>query len=338
MASSATLRAFIPNWGPPSPGVLLAHFPAWLAFATLAALALALAARARTLRALDVLSALGLFALGLHAIRFLPNLPLAIAPAVAAGLTPLLARIPRLARACLPLAALAVVAAGAPRLHGVGLEAGWYPERGLRTLQRNQAHDRLVLNALHYGGYLLFHGARPLVDGRADQVYPEPLLRDAIEATRDEATFDRLDRRYRFGALFLDGRPEQRAARFLARRPEWALVHWDDRALVYLRTAGSDAAIAFTLLDPCDAVPSLGRALVRSRGDDAIAARLRSEIERRLADGSRDLEAHALAALYFHALGPTEAARAARHLDAAIRIAPRHEAVVELARRLSSRP
>jgi len=92
---------------------------------------------------------------------------------------------------------------------------------------------------------------------------------DALRATRDPAVFDRLEAHFRFEWIFLDGRPEQRRARFLATRRDWRLVYWDDLALIYVRANSAQGrrlnADIYQQLEPSDALGSLERALEIAR-------------------------------------------------------------------------
>lgn len=92
-----------------------------------------------------------------------------------------------------------------------------------------------VLNGYGIGGYLIFAGVRPFIDGRAD-LYGGKFLHTYLEADRpDPAVLDRVLRRYRIAwAIFP---PHDGALMLLDRRPGWRRLYTGKYAVVDVRDA-----------------------------------------------------------------------------------------------------
>jgi hypothetical protein len=91
----------------------------------------------------------------------------------------------------------------------------------------------IVLNEYDFGGYLIFRGVAPFVDGRID-LYGDPFMRDysaALDAEGD-ALPRLLDRaKVRWTLL----RPDTAAVAALDRLPGWERVYADSAAVVHRR-------------------------------------------------------------------------------------------------------
>ena len=89
-----------------------------------------------------------------------------------------------------------------------------------------------MFNSLPLGGYLLWRGRKVFIDGRLDN-YEPALLRDAVQWARPEI-WDKLERAWDFEYAVIENGPSY-DARVLDESPRWALVFFDDAALVYVK-------------------------------------------------------------------------------------------------------
>lgn len=178
------------------------------------------------------------------------------------------------------------------RTPGFGVDRRAIPEGALGYLDRVGVAGP-IFNAFHFGGYVAwrdFPRRAPIVDGRA---WVPPGLIDEIHFARVyPAHLARLQATYGFEAAVMDyatfaGEPLHEVAPGAdagLTSPAWALVYWDDVALVYVRRAGPLAAIAakdeYRYLRPANGPAALTRALEAGAPVAAVAA----EIERNLRD------------------------------------------------------
>ncbi len=241
--------------------------------------------------------------LALSGARFVFLFPLVAAPLIARRLADAVARL-RDARWHTPLTvvassaavgmvivvAFAVANAGplrlADRRPGLGVDGRAVPEGALAYLDRVGMQGRLF-NAFHFGGYIAwrdFPRRAPIIDGRG--WVPHDLIEEIHFARVYPAHLSRLQRAYEFDAAVMDyasfaGEPLDDVlpgADAALNSPEWALVYWDDVALVYLRRTGSLAAVAardeYRNLRPANGAAALSRALVAGAPPNAIAAEI----------------------------------------------------------------
>jgi tetratricopeptide (TPR) repeat protein len=279
----------------------LGEHPIALAFGVLLAATLLLSIRRVPIG--EVLLAAPFAWLALSGTRFVFLFPLVAAPLVARGLTEMLASA-RLARWRRPLtivastAVLAVTVAVAlvvanvgplaarDRRPGVGVDPRAVPEGALAYLDRVGVAGR-VFNAFHFGGYVSwrdFPRRAPIIDGRA--WVPPALIEEIHFARVYPAHLARLQATYGFEAAIMDyasfaGEPLDEVAPGAdagLNSAAWALVYWDDAALVYLRRAGAFAAVAardeYRHLRPANGAPALARALQSGAPADAVAAEI----------------------------------------------------------------
>jgi hypothetical protein len=94
-----------------------------------------------------------------------------------------------------------------------------------------------VLNDYDYGGYLIYTGVRPFIDGRTDQLYGEAFLVRYYRAVtlQNVGDFVHLLDEYGIGATLLF--PTTPAVGLLDRMDEWQRVYADDVAVVHVRRA-----------------------------------------------------------------------------------------------------
>jgi hypothetical protein len=166
------------------------------------------------------------------------------------------------------IAAVAVLVGGVPLLFllpprpalGIGMAAGNEPAAAVDFLERESVGRRLY-NDVRYGGYLIwrrFPGARVFVDGR-NEIYGD-LLRDIDRAMRGPDTWKAFLDGHAIDSAFLryppslqnvtwtgaDGRPHHGVRAFAAAyfpAAEWALVYWDDDAMIVARRTPEQAAL-----------------------------------------------------------------------------------------------
>ena len=174
---------------------------------------------------------------------------------------------------------------------GVGVDARFVPEGALRYLDGIGMAGKLF-NAFHFGGYIAwrdFPKRAAIVDGR--MYLPSGLAEEIHFARAYPDHLARLQSTYGFEAALmdyplysgegLDSLPPD--ADWGLASPDWALVYWDDYALVYLkRTSRWDAVIGrdeYRLVHPANGLPAFWRSL----GDKARLPAIHAELDRNVA-------------------------------------------------------
>jgi hypothetical protein len=133
-----------------------------------------------------------------------------------------------LRRGALVVAVAIAIVAGAWRLPGLVVPNTYAPAAAIEAVKRAGITGK-VFNDYDVGGYLIFAGVAPFIDGRLD-MYGEPLLR-RFNALDD---LPRLFADYDIGwTLFHPADPHVAA---LDRLPDWRRLHSDDTAVVHVRT------------------------------------------------------------------------------------------------------
>ena len=171
---------------------------------------------------------------------------------------------------------------------GLGADARFVPEGALRYLDGIGMTGRLF-NAFHFGGYITwrdFPKRAAIIDGRG---YVPGSLREEIHFARAYPEhLARLQAAYGFDAAVLDypvyaGEGIENLgpdADWGLTSPAWALVYWDDFALVYLRRSSRwEPIIArdeYRRLHPANGLPAFWRSLA----DKAAAPEIKAELER----------------------------------------------------------
>ena len=180
--------------------------------------------------------------------RLVPVAMVLLVPVVArrlARLAPPDLRAARLGCAATTLLATEPVLAS-PIPFGVGFDAGHLPV-GAATWAEAHHPTGALWNSSAFGGYLamrLYPGVRILMDGRSGLAYDLADV-EAVEASeRDPAAFAALAAR--LGLAWAVGRAFEGPASAgpLAASPGWAMVYLDDVAVIYVRRAGPDGALA----------------------------------------------------------------------------------------------
>jgi tetratricopeptide (TPR) repeat protein len=157
------------------------------------------------------------------------------------------------------------------------------PEGALAYLDRVGMVGR-VFNAFHFGGYIAwrdFPRRAPIIDGRG--WVPPQLIEEIHFARVYPDHLARLQTTYGFEAAVMDyagfaGEPLEDVAPGAdagLNSRDWALVYWDDVALVYLRRAGALGAVAardeYRYVRPANGAAALARALLGGAPAGAVA-------------------------------------------------------------------
>jgi tetratricopeptide (TPR) repeat protein len=277
-------------------------------FVIVSLLTLALAAGVRRLPLIELVLVAPFAYLGLTANRFVFLLAIVAAPVIARALAQALAPLAAVrarpigealgigvAAAGIVLSALALAQRGPfadPRkIAGIGVNQRFVPEGALRYLDRAGLEGR-VFTVLHLGGYIEwrdFPRRVPIIDGRG---YVPPGLLDEIHFARlYTGHLDRLRRTYGFDVAVVDypayagDSIEDMAADVdvALASPDFALVYWDDVALVYVRRAAAPAGLLerdeYRHVRPANGTIALRHTLAGGRLLPAVERELRRNIE-----------------------------------------------------------
>jgi hypothetical protein len=194
---------------------------------------------------------------------------------------------------CAKLALSGYTAASGVRRPGFGLDRAAYPFGAARFLE-SIPYEGALFNEHSWGTFLCW-----LWDGRPGVHYHGYMLderfyeRDYVGVNASAAEFDRIVAQYDLGAFLLRRLPAgpQRGPlvyRLLITRPEWRLVYWDQRSVVFLRDRpGHEALLAehgYRFLDPY-------RPELLSAGLQREPARVLDEAVRQLHDQPSNLQA-----------------------------------------------
>jgi len=111
------------------------------------------------------------------------------------------------------------------------------PEAAVAALRQTGASR--VLNDYDFGGYLVYAGLAPFIDGRNELYGGDFVLRHHRAVTlTDLPDFLRILDEYRIGATLLS--PQTPAVAFLDRLPGWRRIYGDDIAVVHIRSQMTD--------------------------------------------------------------------------------------------------
>jgi tetratricopeptide (TPR) repeat protein len=202
---------------------------------------------------------------------------------------------------------------------GTGLED--LPDRAIRYLDENDVSGRMF-HSYNMGGYLIWKTwprRQVFVDGRNVEYGPE-FTAAAMNWAHPEI-WARLDAQWRFDYAVIENSPGYVAA-ILDASPQWALVFWDDAALVYLRRTPANAALirrdGFHLLKPNELTFAY---LADELRDRRKAAAILAELDRSVQASDRNVNACQMRAYVLAELG--RPADAVRDLQDVIRRFPR---------------
>jgi len=139
----------------------------------------------------------------------------------------------------LPLRAYTAVAAVAVAILGTSVALGITRDNPNTAPAEALAEARAaglnghVLNAYDFGGYLIFSGIEPFVDGRID-MYGDAFIRDYADAMGAKGdALPRLLDRYQIQWTLLQ--PSMQAVEALDRLSSWQRIYADDHAVVHRR-------------------------------------------------------------------------------------------------------
>lgn len=262
----------------------------------------------RRLSIVSVLLVTPFVCLGLSARRFVVLLAVVSAPVLARHLRWLMGRVgwvwlPQLALPAGLLAAVAVVTVTGltlgrvepfvdpDQIPGLGVNQEPLPEGALRYLDRARIPGR-VFNTFQWGGYIAwrdFPSRAAFVDGRGH--LPPGLLDDMISARAAPERLADLSRRYAFDMAILDYPRDTSPLRdatpdldFGLTSRDWALVYWDDVALVYVRRTPALASL-IERDEYREVKPANGTLALRPKlADPRRRAVIETELERNIAE------------------------------------------------------
>lgn len=267
---------------------------AWLAFS-----ALGILLNWRKPRVFHILIWGGFFYFSFYAVRYLPLFVVASMGFTFANWNEAFLRLPvnklkiisqrHLGNAALLSMCLCLMAAGTYSFartmktgSPLGLKKDAFPVQGVQLIKGNFSGLN-ILNDLYDGGYLLWHRIPTFIDGRLAPF--QNILPDYLNIIRGEAE---LLEKYGVELALLryprSGKSlSQRLHQYLSSSPEWALVHWDDVCLIFVkRTAvptGMLAAREYRHLnplypDPAAPLPEFLAELERKYLEDSTALAL----------------------------------------------------------------
>lgn len=244
--------------------------------------------------------------LGFSAVRFIFIFAVVGSPVLSRNLAAIAASWSgeRLRRPALALAAAGVVigatAAGlalaqvppladSRKTFGLGVDGRYVPESALRYLDRIGMTGRLF-NAFHFGGYIAwrdFPKRAAIIDGRG--YVPRGLQEEIHFARVYPEHLDRLQSAYGFDTAVMDyalysGEGLSPDADWGLTSPAWALVYWDDFALVYLKRSPRWAEVIrrdeYRRVRPANGLPAFWRGLA----DKAAMPEIHAELDRNVAE------------------------------------------------------
>jgi hypothetical protein len=96
-----------------------------------------------------------------------------------------------------------------------------------------------VLNTYSLGGYLVFRGIKPFIDGRADMYGDDFFSRHMSVMRGDAAAFDKVAAQYHLDWTILQ--PREPLASQMDSKPGWRRIYSDRWAVVHARVAALEA-------------------------------------------------------------------------------------------------
>lgn len=107
-----------------------------------------------------------------------------------------------------------------------------YPVKAVEFLKQNQLDETKLFNVYGWGGYLIWKGIPPFIDGRAD-VYGDQFMEDYVAVQRLTEKWSEVLERYKVDYLLLE--KESPAAVFFRESPAWKSVYQDSLAEIFAR-------------------------------------------------------------------------------------------------------
>ncbi len=334
VAGMGAYMARIGEWQPMTWDLLAGYGVRYTwAFSTLALLGLAgFALRRRAASPVDALLFVVFLVLAARGVRLAAEFAIATVPGTFANLAPFAARLAARRERSAALGAALALAVALPAAWldrsyepGFGAKERIFPGAALRFV-RSAGVQGNVFNSFGFGDWLVFHAPerQVFIHGR-NEVFPEAFYEDYLAAHRDPDAFrrlaDRWDLQWTLLEYTLTDYGDREAMPALLRDPDWVPIYWDRVAVVYVRRAGPNAAIAarlgLPLLRPTRFDFGYLDELVRAGHGPAALA----DVNALLARAPDNEEAHLAAAAITQAMGRPDVAR--RALEAALAINPR---------------
>jgi len=242
--SSGAMQGYIQEWASPD-----FHRREYWLFAILllgGSLTLVLSCR-KSARPSPSLSELFLFFgfgfAGLVSVRHIPLFAVVAAPPLSRTLAGLLRPLFRGEGSGLPLLNWALLLV---MIAGVGwrfldvlakeqqIERTRYPADALRFIQEHGLTEKRVYNSYNWGGYLIWHGLRVFIDGRAD-VYGDAFIHEYMLAYWLLGDWRVPLDHYKVDYVLIES--DLPLARLLEERDEWVRVYQDGLAVIFVRSA-----------------------------------------------------------------------------------------------------
>jgi tetratricopeptide (TPR) repeat protein len=130
---------------------------------------------------------------------------------------------------------------------GVGPKEGAFPEGAIRFLDRERIDGRMF-NSYGFGGYIIWagNGRKVFIDGRYRRVYTPAEYGEYKGIMESAAAWSAAEKKHGFDYAVIEyDLLSRRFPEHLLANPEWALVYWDNQALVFVkRTPGRAGLIA----------------------------------------------------------------------------------------------
>lgn len=113
--------------------------------------------------------------------------------------------------------------------------AARFPVTALEYLRDTGLDESRIYNDFPWGGYLLWNGIPPFIDGRTDMYGPE-FLEDTLDALFLREGWEEPLNRFDIETALLT--PTAPLTQMLEQRPDWTEVYRDERAVVFVRGTG----------------------------------------------------------------------------------------------------
>lgn len=314
-----------PEWPPPSVELFPFFWASLAAVLAVAALRVARRVDASTWGGLLMAGAGAYLAVGSirHVGIFFVTVPFAAAASGLPGIRPhrpgapvgsrraLLSLVPRAWAPLWGVAAavlFATVPAGSVGSPGFGREKGRFPVSETDWVENHLPPPRAMYNDVAHGGYLiwrLFPGDRVFIDGR-NEVHAG-LLAETAAAVNDGRAWQRMLNRHGIQAALVRYRPdrikvsgagegiEKTWAPLHFPRRLWALVHWGDTAMIYVRRDGRFQEIIDQFEYPAVEPENWEHQLsLVAAGDEELRSGILRDVLRRLAQESPSARAEEL--------------------------------------------
>lgn len=161
----------------------------------------------------------------------------------------------------------------------IGINESNIPVKGVNYLKDINFNGR-IFNSYSYGGYLLFRGYSPFIDGRTD-IYDEETLLEYRNIMEDGRNYREIMDKYEVDCFFLKrskigmNRMGISINSRLWRDKEWGLAYWNDGSLIYLKKEKFTGVNYYNYFNP----DLFERSVFRQDADSLILKELRRKWE-----------------------------------------------------------